>query len=63
MPENGLWLSARDVSPSCSKATFVKFDMDAVVAKIDNVGVEGVDSLRSSSETIMPGNYTCLIGL
>ena len=37
--------------------------MDAVVAKIDNVGVEGVDSLRSSRETIMPGNYTGQIGL
>ena len=27
----------------CSKATFVKFDMDALMAKINNVDVEGVD--------------------
>ena len=47
----------------CSKATLVKFDLDAVVAKIDNVGVEGVDTLGSSRETIMPGDYTGQIGL
>ena len=40
-------------APCCSKATSTKFDMDALRAKINNVGVQGVDLVQSSRETII----------
>ena len=40
-------------APCCSKATFTKFDMDALRAKINNVVVQGVDLVQSSREPII----------